>query len=298
MPDVAEKVEVETEEIEVVEAENDSQEIVEEKTEEEVEETEAESKKDNEDELASYSESVQRRIRTLTGKYREEERQRQAALEYAEAVKKQNEDLKSRLDSLDKSYQGEFGSRIESQIESAKQAYQKAYEDGDAESMFEAQKNLSKLALDQARLEESKAKQEAAAAAPATQAQAQPKQKPQTAPDPKAEAWATKNEWFGQDQTMTYAAFGLHRQLIEDEGFDPSSDEYYNELDRRIRTEFPHKFKEKVRDTGPRVASAESTASKSSSPKKRRTVKLTPSQIAIAKRLNVPLEEYAKYVKD
>ena len=302
MPDVAEKVEVEAEEIEVVEAENDSQEIVEEKTEEkteeEVEETEAESKKDNEDELASYSESVQRRIRTLTGKYREEERQRQAAVEYAEAVKKQNEDLKSRLDSLDKSYQGEFGSRIESQIESAKQAYQKAYEDGDAESMFEAQKNLSKLALDQARLEESKARQEAAAAAPATQAQAQPKQKPQTAPDPKAEAWATKNEWFGQDQTMTYAAFGLHRQLIEDEGFDPSSDEYYNELDRRIRTEFPHKFKEKVRDTGPRVASAESTASKSSSPKKRRTVKLTPSQIAIAKRLNVPLEEYAKYVKD
>ncbi len=97
---------------------------------------------------------------------------------------------------------------------------------------------------------------------------------------------------------MTYAAFGLHRQLIEDEGFDPSSDEYYNELDRRIRAEFPHKFKEKVRDTGPRVASAESTASKSSSPKKRRTVKLTPSQIAIAKRLNVPLEEYAKYVKD
>ena len=131
MPDVAEKVEVEAEEIEVVEAENDSQEIVEEKTEEkteeEVEETEAESKKDNEDELASYSESVQRRIRTLTGKYREEERQRQAAVEYAEAVKKQNEDLKSRLDSLDKSYQGEFGSRIESQIESAKQAYQKAY---------------------------------------------------------------------------------------------------------------------------------------------------------------------------
>ena len=302
MPDVAEKVEVEAEEIEVVEAENDSQEIVEEMTEEQtevdVDETEAESKKDNEDELASYSESVQRRIRTLTGKYREEERQRQAAVEYAEAVKKQNEDLKSRLDSLDKSYQGEFGSRIESQIESAKQAYQKAYEDGDAESMFEAQKNLSKLALDQARLEESKARQEAAAAAPATQAQAQPKQKPQTAPDPKAEAWATKNEWFGQDQTMTYAAFGLHRQLIEDEGFDPSSDEYYNELDRRIRTEFPHKFKEKVRDTGPRVASAESTASKSSSPKKRRTVKLTPSQIAIAKRLNVPLEEYAKYVKD
>ena len=299
MSDVAEK-----EELEIIEQEDDSQEVAErqeEKAEVEAEAEQGAPKNDNEDELAQYSESVQRRIRTLTGKYREEERQRQAAIEYAEAVKKQNEELKAKLDNLDKSYQGEFGSRVESQIESAKQAYQKAYDDGDAEAMFEAQKNLSKLALDQARLEESRSKREAATEAVAAQPQQpqQPqRQQQQVAPDPKAEAWATKNEWFGQDQTMTYAAFGLHRQLIEDEGFDPSSDEYYNELDRRIRTEFPHKFKEKVRDTGPRVASAESTASKSSSPKKRRTVKLTPSQIAIAKRLNVPLEEYAKYVKE
>ena len=299
MSDVAEK-----EELEIIEQEDDSQEVAEQQEEKAEVEAEAEQeapKNDNEDELAQYSESVQRRIRTLTGKYREEERQRQAAIEYAEAVKKQNEELKAKLDNLDKSYQGEFGSRVESQIESAKQAYQKAYDDGDAEAMFEAQKNLSKLALDQARLEESRSKREAATevvAAQPQQPQQPQRQQQQVAPDPKAEAWATKNEWFGQDQTMTYAAFGLHRQLIEDEGFDPSSDEYYNELDRRIRTEFPHKFKEKVRDTGPRVASAESTASKSSSPKKRRTVKLTPSQIAIAKRLNVPLEEYAKYVKE
>jgi hypothetical protein len=297
MSDVAEK-----EELEIIEQEDDSQELaVEQQENVEPEDDQEAPKNDNEEELASYSESVQRRIRTLTGKYREEERQRQAAIEYAEAVKKQNEELKSKLENLDKSYQGEFGSRVESQIESAKQAYQKAYDDGDAEAMFEAQKNLSKLALDQARLEESKSKREAAAEvveAQPQQQQKQPQPQQQAAPDPKAEAWATKNEWFGQDQTMTYAAFGLHRQLIEDEGFDPSSDEYYNELDRRIRTEFPHKFKEKVRDTGPRVASAESTASKSSSPKKRRTVKLTPSQIAIAKRLNVPLEEYAKYVKE
>jgi len=299
MSDVAEK-----EELEIIEQEDDSQEVAEQQEEKAEVEAEAEQeapKNDNEDELAQYSESVQRRIRTLTGKYREEERQRQAAIEYAEAIKKQNEELKAKLDNLDKSYQGEFGSRVESQIESAKQAYQKAYDDGDAEALFEAQKHFSKLALDQARLEESKSKLEAATEAVAAQPQQpqrQPQPQQQAAPDPKAEAWATKNEWFGQDQTMTYAAFGLHRQLIEDEGFDPSSDEYYNELDRRIRTEFPHKFKEKVRDTGPRVASAESTASKSSSPKKRRTVKLTPSQIAIAKRLNVPLEEYAKYVKE
>ena len=125
------------------------------------------------------------------------------------------------------------------------------------------------------------------------------KPQPPARPDPKAEAWAEKNNWFGTDQTMTYAAFGIHRQLIEDEGFDPASDEYYTELDSRVRKEFPHKFKEATRgDAGPRVASAESSASKAPSQKGRRTVKLTPSQIAIAKRLNVPLEEYAKYVKD
>ena len=300
MPDVAEKQEeLELQEVEVVEAEAEPEADEQKAEAEPQEEAEAEApKNDNEDELAQYSESVQRRIRNLTGKYREEERQRQAAVEYAEAVKKQNEELKSKLDNLDKSYQGEFGSRVESQIESAKQAYQKAYDDGDAEAMFEAQKNLSRLALDQAKLEESKSRQETKEAAPAPAPQPQQQAPQQTAPDPKAEAWATKNEWFGSDQPMTYAAFGLHRQLIEDEGFDPSSNEYYNELDRRIRSEFPHKFKEQVRDTGPRVASAESTASKSSSPKKRRPVKLTPSQIAIAKRLNVPLEEYAKYVKD
>ena len=153
MSDVAEK-----EELEIIEQEDDSQEVAEQQEEKAEVEAEAEQeapKNDNEDELAQYSESVQRRIRTLTGKYREEERQRQAAIEYAEAVKKQNEELKAKLDNLDKSYQGEFGSRVESQIESAKQAYQKAYDDGDAEAMFEAQKNLSKLALDQARLEES-----------------------------------------------------------------------------------------------------------------------------------------------
>ena len=159
MSDVAEK-----EELEIIEQEDDSQELaVEQQENVEPEDDQEAPKNDNEEELASYSESVQRRIRTLTGKYREEERQRQAAIEYAEAVKKQNEELKSKLENLDKSYQGEFGSRVESQIESAKQAYQKAYDDGDAEAMFEAQKNLSKLALDQARLEESKSKREAAA---------------------------------------------------------------------------------------------------------------------------------------
>ena len=250
------------------------------------------------DELEQYSESVQRRISKLTHRFREEERQRQAAIEYAEAVKKQNEELRARIDKLDQSYVGEFGNRVEADAVAAKEAYKKAYDEGDADGMFEAQQRISRIALEQARYEEAKRRNEQRQEqpAPSPELAAPPQEQPQQ-PDPKAEAWAQKNEWFGNDQTMTYAAFGIHRQLIEDEGFDPSSDEYYSELDKRVRTEFPHKFAETKRDTGPRVASAGSTASKSSS-KGRRTVKLTPSQIAIAKRLNVPLEEYAKYVKE
>lgn len=300
----------EEQEIEVIEEEEKEQQqeleleesapAVEEQSESEVEEK---SEPDKEEELEQYSKSVQNRINKLTHKFREEEAQRKAAVEFAEAVKKQNDDLKSRLDKLDESFVGEFGSRIESQIAAAKSAYQKAYDEGDAEAMFEAQKSLSKLALDEARLDETKQRREKAPQqAPQEQQQRAPQQAQQAAPpppDPKAEVWATKNEWFGSDQTMTYAAFGLHRQLIEDEGFDPASDEYYNELDKRIRIEFPQKFKETKRgDKGPRVASAESSASKAPSGKGRRTVKLTASQIAIAKRLNVPLEEYAKYVKE
>ena len=284
------------EELEVVAAEEEQQpEDVSRETSEDDAPAEQEAKSD---ELEQYSESVQRRISKLTNRFREEERQRQAAIEYAEAVKKQNEELRARIDKLDQSYVGEFGNRVEADAAAAKEAYRKAYEGGDADGMFEAQQRISRIALEQARYEEAKRRNEqrqeqpAPSPEPAAPLQEQPQQ-----PDPKAEAWAQKNEWFGNDQTMTYAAFGIHRQLIEEEGFDPSSDEYYSELDKRVRTEFPHKFAEAKRDTGPRVASAGSTASKSPS-KGRRTVKLTPSQIAIAKRLNVPLEEYAKYVKE
>jgi len=291
--------ETEEKEIEVVEEKEEDTssevEVVEEKQEEE----EPESK---EEELEQYSKSVQTRINKLTHRYREEEAQRKAAVDFAAEVKKQNDELRQRLESLDQSYVGEFDTRIKSQADAAKQAYQKAYDEGDAEGMFEAQKNISRLALDEAQLEQARKRQERASVAKeeATNAPASQQQAQQPAPpDPKAEAWASNNEWFGTDQPMTYAAFGVHRQLIEDEGFDPTSDEYYNELDKRIRAEFPQKFKETKRnDSGPRVASAESSASKAPSGKGRRTVKLTPSQIAIAKRLNVPLEEYAKYVKE
>ncbi len=302
-----EEVEEEGQEIELPEEVSEDAPAIETKEEEKPEEEVKESEKEETDELDNYSDSVKKRISKLTSKFREEERQRQAAIEYAEAVKKQNEELQSRLSKLDTTYVGEFDSRVQSQSIAAKEAYRKAVEDNDVDAMYEAQQNISRIALEEARLnqikqqrEEQAKVQEANGAAPAP-APAPPSATPPPPPkpDPKAEEWAQKNTWFGQDQTMTYAAFGLHKQLIEEEGFDATSDEYYTELDNRIRTEFPHKFQEtQKKSSGPRVASAGTTASKSSSPKGRRTVKLTPSQIAIAKRLNVPLEEYAKYVKE
>jgi hypothetical protein len=293
------------EDVKVEEAEEEGQEIEletkEETTDEVTVETKDKEKSDDSDDLSEYSESVKKRISKLTNRFREEERQRQAAVEYAEAVKKQNEELKSRIDKLDTTYVGEFDTRLQSQSIAAKEAYKKALEEGNADAMYEAQQNISRIAMEEARLNQLKADREAKAKEIEQQPQTQQPQtqQPQVKPDPKAEDWAKKNTWFGQDQTMTYAAFGLHKQLIEDEGFDPNSDEYYNELDNRIRSEFPHKFQDAQRkSSAPRVASAGTTASKSSSPKGRRTVKLTASQIAIAKRLNVPLEEYAKYVKE
>ena len=284
-------------EVEVAEEETQEEQAEQETVEQASEEEEA-SEDEKEEELNQYSKNVRDRISKITQKYRDEEAQRIAAVEFAQKVKEQNDELRQRLTALDQSYVGEFGTRIQSQIDAAKVAYQKAYDEGDADAMFEAQKNLSRLALEEAQVEQAKNRQEQQAAAPKQeQPQQQPQQQAAPKPDPKAEAWAAKNEWFGQDQTMTYAAFGIHRQLIEDEGFDPTSDEYYTELDRRVRDEFPQKFGGS-KDKGPRVASAESTASKSSTKKGRRTVKLTPSQIQIAKRLNVPLEEYAKYVKE
>ena len=252
---------------------------------------------DDED-LSEYSESVKKRISKLTNRFREEERQRKAAIDYAESIKKQNEDLKARLDKLDNNYVGEFDTRVTAQAEAAKEAYKKALESGDADALYDAQQNISRIAMEEANLKRLKAdREEQAKRQEATQAQAQVQPQAQPKPDPRAEKWAQENEWFGQDQTMTYAAFGIHKTLIEQEGFDPNTEEYYTELDNRIRSEFSHKFSDNKKSNAPRVASAGNTASRSGA-KKSRTVKLTPSQIAIAKRLGVPLEEYAKHVKE
>jgi len=263
-------------------------------TEAEEPKTEALEVSTQDEELEEYSVGVKTRIGELTKRFREEERQKQSAIQFAENVKQENDSLKKRIDDLDKGYQKQFGDRVESQLDTAKRILKEAHESGDVDKLVEAQEALSSLTYEKGTLARAQ-REEPAQAAPQTPSQ------PQTPapPDPRAEAWAAKNNWFGQDEVMTYAAFGVHRRLVEDDGFDPSSDEYYSELDSRMRSEFPHKFDQKPRSNGGsrKVASAEASASRNKS-SGRKTVRLSSSQVAIAKRLNVPLEEYAKYVRD
>ena len=249
------------------------------------------------EELDEYSENVKTRINKLTGKLRETERRENASFDYAKRVAEENKRLKGRLNTLDSSYIDEYKARAEAQTVGVKAELQKAIEAGDVDAQVNAQESLSKLAVDnqrvlattQAKEQKIKGDQEAVQ---------QPTFTPPKKPDPKAEAWAEKNSWFGTDEAMTYASFGIHRKLVEKEGFDANSDEYYTEIDKRIRHEFPHKFDGGNGATKPvqSVASAgRSTTTKTSG---RKTVRLSPSQVHIAKRLGVPLEEYAKYVKE
>jgi len=251
------------------------------------------------EELEEYSTGVQGRISQLTKRFREEERQKQTAIEFAENVRQENSALKKRMEDLDEGYLRQFDGRITSELESAKRVLRDAHETGDVDKLVEAQETLANLTVQKSTANVARSNQARKAVEPQVQpqAQVQPAPQPQATPDPKAESWASDNKWFGTDEVMTYGAFGIHRRLVEDEGFDPSSDEYYTELNSRLRTEFPHKLDSKSKTNGGRkVASAESSASRKKSGRK--TVRLTPSQVAIAKKLNVPLEEYAKYVRD
>ena len=251
------------------------------------------------EELEEYSTGVQGRISQLTKRFREEERQKQTAIEFAENVRQENSALKKRMEDLDEGYLRQFDGRITSELESAKRVLRDAHETGDVDKLVEAQETLANLTVQKSTANVARSNQARKAVEPQVQpqAQVQPAPQPQATPDPKAESWASDNKWFGTDEVMTYGAFGIHRRLVEDEGFDPSSDEYYTELNSRLRTEFPHKLDSKSKTNGGRkVASAESSASRRKSGRK--TVRLTPSQVAIAKKLNVPLEEYAKYVRD
>jgi hypothetical protein len=264
-------------------------------------ETEVSEPAKSEDELESYSKNVQSRIKKLTEKYRKEERDREEAVTMAQKLLEENNKLKTQVKNLDKGYVNSEESRLQSQIAGVKQQYREAYDSGDSDAMFAAQEQLSKMALMQERVRVAKQRLsiEDAQPAPEQVQQAAPLvNKKQPDPDPRAQEWANKNEWFGSDEVMTYAAFGLHKKLVEEEGFDPNTEDYYSEVDKRMRTEFPHKFQATKKSGGAQVAPAGASATRSTAKSGRRSVKLSPSQIAMAKRLNVPLEEYAKYVKD
>ena len=253
---------------------------------------EAEAKTEKE-ELGEYSDGVQKRIAKLTRKMREAERQKEEAITYAKTVAEDANRLKTRFNNLDQNYAKEFEQRVTGSTEAAKQRLAAAIAAGDVEAQVEAQAEMANLAMENTRLQRVKYDREVRAQAPVparTPAQSTPQP---AAPDPQADAWASKNAWFGSDNAMTYTAFDIHKVLVEEEGFDPNTTEYYSEVDKRIRLEFPHKFDSVERSTGQpaqNVASAKRPATKG----RRKTVRLTPSQVAISKRLGVPLEEYAK----
>ena len=251
------------------------------------------------EELDSYSKGVQSRIKKLTERYRQEERDKSEAVRLSQQLIDENNKLKTRVKALDTGYLSEYGTRLESQTEGAKRVYKEAYEAGDTDKMLEAQQALSNIAVQQQQYNTAKARAEQQAKMPVQQQQQPVQQQQQAAPvpDAKAVAWKDKNKWFGQDKIMTTAAYTVHQELVEEQGFDPNSDEYYTEVNRRMRGEFPHKFQAAKSGGGSQVASAGNSASRSTKTG-RRSVKLSHSAVAIAKKLGVPLEEYAKYVKD
>ena len=251
---------------------------------------------DNKKELEDYSEGVKKRIAKLTKKMREAERQREAAIDYARKIQVEKDSLAGRLTKLDTGYISEMERRIQSSVESASAKLAQARLDGDLKAEIAAQTEISKLGYEEARLLDLKARQsetkEIEPKVQLNQQQAVQQEQPIT-PDPKAQNWAGKNTWFGQDEAMTYTAFGLHKKLVEEEGYDAQSDEYYTEIDKRIRLEFPHKFDKIATTETIRPTQVVASAKRSVKPG-RKTVRLTPSQVAIAKKLGVPLEEYAK----
>ena len=255
------------------------------------------------EEMDDYGKKVQSRIDKLTKRLRESERREQAAIEYAQGVQNTAQKMRDKAKSLDSGYINEFAGRVDAETAEAKKALKAAVELGDSDAQVEAQQKLARLAIEservkstQAQRERLKKEMEARGVNPNQPQMPNPQQYQQPAPppppDPKAEEWAEKNKWFGQDEPMTLTSFSIHRKLME-EGFDPSSDMYYNEIDKRMKDTFPHKFEQPVSPTQT-VASA----NRGGPVRRKGTVRLTPSQVAIAKKLGVPLSEYAKYVKE
>ena len=256
------------------------------------------------EEMDDYGKKVQSRIDKLTKKLREAERREQAAIQYAQGIKTENQDLRTKAQSLDDGYVQQYENRVKTETEEAKRRLKAAVETGNVDEQVAANQDLARLSVESERVKETLSKKERIKKQQemeGEQAVAQPQQQyaapqmPPPAPDPKAEEWAQKNEWFGQDEPMTLTSFSIHRKLME-EGFDPQSDMYYSEIDKRMRENFPHKFEE-TKTVSPTQSVA--SANRGSPVKARKgTVRLTPSQVAIAKKLGVPLSEYAKYVKE
>ena len=252
-----------------------------------------------EDQFEQAENATQSRINRLTKKMREAERRENEALNYAKQVQAEANSLKQRMSSLDNSYVNEYSTRVETQLAQTEKDMARAMELGDTQAAVEAQRKLTSLSIENDRASQAKMQQErqrqTAAQPQQQQVQQQPQQQQVRRPDRKAEEWAEQNDWFGQDEAMTFAAFGIHKKLVEDEGFDPQSDDYYNELDQRISDKFRVPANTTSRRPAQTVAGVSRSTSGRSTGKK---VRLTPSQVAIAKKLGVPLSEYAKYVKD
>ena len=269
-----------------------------------VEEEKAEAPKS--EDLDKHTKGVQRRIDKLTARLRETQRREEAAIEYAKSVQQQNEELQQKYAKTDTERLGEVKSRVETQVTALKHIIKKAREEGDIDTETEAQQRLTTILWEQQSLAKTMQERELAAKQPQ-----QPRKVPEilqprrAAPDPRAEEWAENNPWFGQNTIMTHAVWGLHKDLIQKEGFDPTSNEYYDEIDRRMRTLFPQEFESNEapaqqtnRNSRPVQTVAPATRSSGVNNSARRSVRLKPSQVAIAKKLGVPLEEYAKYVKE
>ena len=263
-----------------------------------------ESEKDSkEDELENYSKSVQKRIANLTKKMREQERAAQSAYEYAKNLQAENESLKTSTSKLNQNYYSEAENRLKSQRAQANSVLKNAYQEQDWDKVTKAQEILDKITVEESKLANNKMtiqREPQYYDAPAPQQQTFQQPIPQQAapePDPAAEEWANKNEWFGQDETMTLAAFNIHRKLVEEEGFDPSDTMYYDEIDKRIRVEFPHKFEGTTTNNKMQQTVAPAVRSGNSGSGRKRQVKLTKSEVEMARRLNVPVQEYAKYIK-
>jgi len=269
------------------------------KDEVQVAETEVEKPK-VEDETEQYSTKVKARIDKLTKRLREAERREESAVSYAQGVQKEAQDIKSKYETLDKNYIDEFGSRVANQIDLAKNKLKNAIAQRDVEAQIEANQEIARLTIDSERIKYSKQIQEQKESkeASSNNNQQQTNYIPKAKADPKAVEWAEKNDWFGEDEVMTEAAKAIHKSLVLQEKIDPSTDLYYDQLNKRIREYFPQKFNDGGSPEATKVAQPVASATRTTKTSGRRTVKLSASQAAMAKRLGVTLEQYAKYVKE